>query len=266
MPVPWKTAAAFAAFGLAVVAASAFGARARDAHGSSERAHPATRTTAAETPSPPDGRAPRPPSPAVDDSLEASGLQAVKDAYESTGDVARRAELLGRASTLSDPSVVPWLVDIAESDSAMASQASAALGAVSAPAAGRGLLEIVTGSAPSLVRANAARALGRCGGPREAAVLATMIRDSGQPLRVRQEAALALGNIGDPSVVPSLIATVEQAARDTTVDGEQLRISMVQALGALSSEEAQDFLKRYAREKLSPTERAFVSRALRRSS
>ena len=163
---------------------------------------------------------------------------------------------------MSDPGVVRWLAGIAQSDPLLAPQASAALGAVSNPAAGDALLEIFSGSASTLVRANAARALGRSGGPRQASVLAAAIPDRGQPLRVRQEAALAIGKMGDPALVPVLIAAIEQTAHDDSVDGQQLRISMVRSLGELHSGEAHAFLERYAREKLSATERAFVSRAL----
>jgi HEAT repeat protein len=242
------TTAAVSALGLAVALAFFM----------AERTHPRA-AMKAETTSKPAEAAASPPTGGSQALLE---LGAVKDAYERTGDVRERTELLRRAPELGDPGVVRWLAGIAQSDPVLASQASAALGAVSNPAAGDDLVEIFSGSAPTLVRANAARALSRCGGARQASVLAAAIPDRGQPLRVRQEAALAIGKIGEPSLAPVLIAAVEQTAHDATVDGEQLRISLLRALGDLHSGEAHAFLERYSREKLSQTERAFVSRAL----
>jgi hypothetical protein len=185
------------------------------------------------------------------------GLQA---AYASAANMGERSDILHRTATLDDPAVASWLAGIAEREPALANQASTVLGAMSNTAAGGELLEIATGTAPTLVRANAVRALGKCGGPREAAALVTTLEDPGQPLRIRQEAALALGTLGDRSAIPELIATIE-SARDDTPDAEQLRISAVQSLGKMGSPESHEFLSRYAQRALSPTERAFVTRA-----
>jgi HEAT repeat protein len=123
------------------------------------------------------------------------------------------------------------------------------------------LLAIVKGNGSTLVRANAARALAKCGDGTATSPLVATMTDPRQPLRVRQEIALSLGAIGDPSTAQALISTVEQASREPTLEGEQLRVSAIQALGRLHSAEAHTFLGRYAQGNLSPTERAFVVRA-----
>jgi ParB family transcriptional regulator, chromosome partitioning protein len=114
------------------------------------------------------------------------------------------------------------------------------------------LVEVATGAAPIVVRANAIRALGKTGGPQETSALVTLLHDRNQPRRIRQEAALALGALRDPAAVTALAATIES-------DDVQLRISAIQALGALGTADAHAVLARYTPR--SPTERAFVARA-----
>jgi HEAT repeat protein len=93
-----------------------------------------------------------------------------------------------------------------------------------------------------------------------APLLGAMVGDPALPLRVRQEAALALATVGNDSVVPALAAALEAAAADA--GGEQLRISIIQALGGIGSAEARLALGRHAARKLSKTERAFMDQAL----
>jgi HEAT repeat protein len=133
---------------------------------------------------------------------------------------------------------------------------------VSDAAAAPALAELLASSAPVIVRANAARALGAAGTAEQAPDLAKLVGDSGQPLRVRQEAALALGKIGDPAVVATLAAALDQAAGDPAQDAVQLRISIVQALGGIGTGPAREALQRHQKRELTEVERVFTQRAL----
>jgi HEAT repeat protein len=187
---------------------------------------------------------------------EPAELSAVRDAFRGARDAGERTRLLHRASSLRDRGVARWLADAAQADPAVAAQASAALGAIADRAEAGDLVELATGAAPILVRANALRALGRTGGPREAAPIARILLDRGEPLRIRQVAALALGAIGETASAPALVAAIESTTA-TSDDGEQLRISAIRALAALGAD-ARPFLAHAA---LSTTERAFIGRA-----
>lgn len=191
---------------------------------------------------------------------EQTDLPALQTAYRNADNASERAVLLHRVSALTDPGVARWLAEVAQTDSAAAVQASAAIGAITNKGEAGDLVMLAEGNAPIIVRANALRALGKAGGPHEAPAVAKLLEDPGQPLRVRQEAALALGSMHDTNSVGALVATIE-AAPDPS--NEQLRISAIQALGALGTTDARAFLTRYATGELSATERAFVSRAQR---
>jgi HEAT repeat protein len=184
-----------------------------------------------------------------------SSLAQLKKDYDAAKDDGRRADLLRAAADLREPGVASFLAHIAQADTPIALRAATALGAVTDPAAGAELLAIVQSASPTLVRANAARALATSGGPEQVQGLAAAAGDNRQPLRLRQEAALALGHIGEASALPALIAILEHDPN------EQLRISAVQALAKLDSSEARAFLGEYAKRNLSTSERAFVARA-----
>jgi HEAT repeat protein len=156
------------------------------------------------------------------------------------------------------------LAEVARGNTGAALQAATALATVSDRGAAAELSDIAFGTAPVLVRANAVRALGRSGSADDARALVVMVGDKSQPFRMRQEAALALGQIGSRAVVPALVSALEVLARDAS--GEQLRISVIQALGQLGSGEAHAFLAQYLKGPLSPAEHAFALRAYRQSS
>jgi hypothetical protein len=185
---------------------------------------------------------------------ESQDLAGVQAAYRDARDPGERAALLHRASTLSEPGAARWLAEVAQQDPTAAVHASAALGAIANRGEAGDLAAVATGNAAIVVRANAIRALGKTGGPQEAATLATLVQDRNQPLRIRQEAALALGALRDPAGVTALAATIES-------DDEQLRISAIQALGALGGTDAHAVLARYTPR--TAAERAFVARAQR---
>jgi HEAT repeat protein len=190
----------------------------------------------------------------------ARDLKGIDRAYAAAKSEGERRAVLVRAASVEDPGVVRWLAAIAERDQTLANQASSLLGTTKSKAAAGELREIATSSAPTLVRANAVRALGESGSPTELPALEAMLGAPGERLRIRQEAALALGKIGDRSAVPALIATI-QSANEAAPDAEQLRISALQSLGRLASPEAHAFLEQYGRGSLSAIERAFVARA-----
>ena len=112
------------------------------------------------------------------------------------------------------------------------------------------------------VRANAARALAKSCGAAQVETLVALASGDTQPLRVRQEAALALGAIRDPAAVPALVQALQRAEPDGSRDGEQLRISIVQALGALGTTEARAALSAHSQRPLSTTEAAFTASEL----
>lgn len=188
-------------------------------------------------------------------------LAELKAAY-GRGSALERERLLREAATLGTPDAARWLADVAATDEPLAAHAGAALGSIADPRAAAELAQVASSNAPVLVRANAVRALGRSGSPEQTEALTDLVRRPDQPLRVRQEAALALGALGDPSAVPALVAALDAVAADTSPEGEQLRISLVQALGRIPSEAARKFLARHAGRPLSARERAFVLQAM----
>ncbi|MBI4953715.1 MAG: HEAT repeat domain-containing protein [Myxococcales bacterium] len=175
--------------------------------------------------------------------------------------MAARRELILRAASEAGPETVSWLAELAASGDELAAIAAQALGSVKSPSAASALLAIATARGPVITRANAARALGAAGGAAEIPALAALAANGREAVRVRQEAALALGSIGDDGIVPVLASALEAAANDGGSEAEQLRISLVQALGGIDSPSAQEVLAAHAGRDLSPTERAFVARA-----
>jgi len=188
-------------------------------------------------------------------------VEAWRAAYPS-GDRPVGREAIERARSVGDAAAVRWLAELAAGDSQVGAVAGAALGGIASPGAAATLAELAAADGPVIVRANAARALGRSGGAEQVGTLATIAAGDGEPLRVRQEASLALGQIGDGTATPALAAALVRAETDLSAEGEQLRISLVQALGALGTPAARSALVRHVEQTLSPTERAFTQRAL----
>jgi HEAT repeat protein len=205
------------------------------------------------------GRAPAPAAKPAERSVTVADLES---SFRAAPDATSRVAALRRASELPEPAAVLWLASVAGSDVDLAAQAAAALGAVAQKSAAAELLRLATGTAPVLVRANAVRALGRSGTPREAAVLAILVRDPIQPQRVRQEGLLALATLGDGAMTPVLIATLDDLARDATPNGQQLRLTALTALSQLGTREATNFLADYAKRTRSETERVFALRGV----
>jgi HEAT repeat protein len=157
---------------------------------------------------------------------------------------------------------VQRLAEVAASDSERAERAAAAIGQTADPRAVPALRELLAGPNAPIVRANAARALGRSGSPADTAFLCAWLRRGDEVARVRTEAALAIGVIADPSAVSSLVETLRNEATNDEPNAEQLRTAIVQALGAIGGDEAHAALEEHARRNLSTTERAFTRRSL----
>lgn len=160
------------------------------------------------------------------------------------------------------PESAAWLADAAGTNDGLGALAAAALGSIADHRAVPELARLAVDDGLVIVRANAIRALARSGGREHAGDLGVLVRDPSQPARVRQEAALALADLGDDGVVSDLVA---ELARDASPQAEQLRIAIVQALGAIGTESARVALGRHATRQLSALERLFTERAIARS-
>ena len=155
---------------------------------------------------------------------------------------------------------IAWLAKAASENDPSATRAAAALGSVAKREAADQLEELAGSDAPILVRANAIRALAHSGGPDNVDLLCQVAEDLHEPLRLRQEASLALAALGDPAAVPRLTGALASAPRGRDDGAEQLRISLVQALGFIGSPAALAYLRNYAAGDLSRDERAFVAK------
>ena len=186
-------------------------------------------------------------------------VRGLRAEHAAIADVVARERLLVAAATIGDGDAVAWLADVASGDDPLANRAAVALGTIASPAAAGELAALAASDRPVLVRANATRALAASGGVAQAPVLADLVRSPDTPARVRQEAAIALGRVGGgDGAVAALVDTLAAA------DDEQLRIALVQGLGAFDRPAARAALERHGAAPLSPTERAFVARALAR--
>ena len=190
-------------------------------------------------------------------------LALFRAAWDATSDNTVHERLLVEAARLGIPGVAGWLAEIAASDDKLAVRAGNALGTIVDRRAAAELVTLATGDGSTLVRANAAKALGTAGSADQLPVLSRLLNDAGQPLRVREEAALSMGNLHDPSATRDLVTALE-ASRDASPGGEQLRIALIRALEALGTREAREALQAYAAGKPSRTEAAFLQRALAR--
>lgn len=189
-------------------------------------------------------------------------LALLRSAWDATDDHTAREQLLVEAARLGAPGAASWLADVADSDDVLAVRAGASLGTIADRRAAPELAKLAAADRSVLVRANAARALGRAGAEEHAPMLAQLVTDAAQPLRVRQQAALSLGHLRVPPA--GLVNALETARADRSTNGEQLRISLIQSLETLGTREAHDALRAYASAKPSPTEAAFLDRALAR--
>jgi HEAT repeat protein len=215
--------------------------------------------TASEEGKPWEGAAKRGAPPGGSLAAQAAAEPRKAAAAGATDDMARERAFQS-AAQVGSADAIAWLADMAATDEPSATRAAAALGSVANKDAADQLEQLARSDARPLVRANAIHALARSGGPDNAAYLSQVVTDTRQVLRLRQEAALTLAAIGDASVAPALAAALGAATHDRGGDSEQLRISIVQALGAIGSPEALASLKQYATGTLSKDERAFVAK------
>lgn len=182
----------------------------------------------------------------------------------STREPMARSRALRDAARRGTPEAVRWLAERA-SEGAMSAHAAAALGEVADPRAVDELARVALDAGEVAVRAQAIRALTASGGRAYATDLAALVRDVAQPARVRVEAALALSRFADGSTAAPLAAALEQLVADHTPVAEQLRVSIVLALGTLDADDARVALEQHARRSLSQVERAMVRHALDRT-
>ena len=191
-------------------------------------------------------------------------LALFRAAWDATDDNTVREQLLVDAARLGVLGAAGWLAEVAASDHVLATRAGAALGTITDRRAAAELVRLGSDDGPALVRANAVRALGSAGSAEHVPVLSRLVSDPSQPLRVRQEAALSIGHLHDPSASPGLVTALDAARADSSANGEQLRISLIQSLEALGTRDAREALQVYANGNPSRTEAAFLQRALAR--
>ncbi|BDG06949.1 HEAT repeat domain-containing protein [Anaeromyxobacter paludicola] len=182
--------------------------------------------------------------------------------WRGAGDGAAREEALIQVSKVGGADGARFLAEVASTDPRYGARAAAALGQMKSAKAADELARIAESDAPAITRANAAQALGRTGDPGRADELVKLAADPGQPLRVRQESALGLARVGGEGQAAALSAALEAAASDGSLDGEQLRIPMIQALGHIGTPQARAALAAHAQRELSRNERAFLLLAL----
>jgi HEAT repeat protein len=205
--------------------------------------------------------APKRASASVPPVVSTASVEPWRAARDTAHDDAARTRAFELAAHDGSTAAAALLVEEARSDSPLAVKAAASLGRVeSAAACGALASSLETGS--TLVRANALRALGNAGGCGKADLLARLVADPSQPIRIRQEAALALAKTHDPSATQALLTTLRSEASSATPLGEQLRLTLIQAVGATGSAEGREFLEAYAKAASSMTERAFAARYL----
>ena len=65
----------------------------------------------------------------------------------------------------------------------------------------------------------------------------------------------ALGALGRPSAIPALETALTGALADTKMTGQQFRVTLIQALGRIGTDDARRVLRTHAKRDLSETER-----------
>jgi HEAT repeat protein len=179
--------------------------------------------------------------------------------FERAKDDVTRARAFELAAGEPTTESVEWLAHIADTDPRLGARAAASLGTVKSPAMCETLVRL-SGNASILSRSNAIRAVGNSGGCNYSRSLATLVGNVQEPLRIRQEAATALAKIADPSVVATLADAMAALRSEGGPEAEQLRIAVIQTLGAIGSPDATKVLTNHARGVLSTVERAFVAK------
>ena len=174
-----------------------------------------------------------------------------------------RTRLVNDAARVGGVEVVRWLAEIAEADPVVGAHAAVALGTVRDRTAAGELERLVLSSRPVIVRANAMRSLSAIDAAGNEALFSSLLAGVEEPLRLRQEAALALGRSKRPaSAIPILVRHLDEMSSQPAEGGEQLRISIIQALEGSRDERVRAALKRHASRQITVAERAFTLRAL----
>lgn len=190
------------------------------------------------------------------------GFKKLQARFEAATDDDGRHWALVAASRTGEPAAVLWLARIAAQDPRVGRFAEDALARVANHHAGLELGDVATSMGPPRVRAAAIRALGASGDLPQAAQLSALIATPTEPAIVRQAAATALGLMAQPGAVPALVTALNGAKGDTTHEGQELRVVIVQALARLGTTEARAAIEARAKMTLAPTERAVVDAAL----
>jgi HEAT repeat protein len=208
------------------------------------------------------------PSPALDQArltelaAGVDGAEKLRAAFTATTDRAARVRILDAAALSPDRRALKLLVSVAASEDPLGAHAGAALGRMMHTGLVEDFAALAREHDSVLVRANAIRALANSRAKDQIELLAHLLGDTAEPMRVRQEAALALGQLGTDASATALAATLDMLGENVGV--EQLRISIVQALGRIRTDSAMAALTRHRGRRLSSTEQAFVDRALAR--
>jgi HEAT repeat protein len=189
-------------------------------------------------------------------------LKKLQARFESAPDDDRRHWTLVATSKQGEPAAVMWLARLAAQDPRVGRWAEDALAHVANPRSGLELGDIATSKGPPRVRAAAIRALGASGELPQAAQLSALVTTPTEPPLVRQAAATALGLMGQAMAVPALTSALQGSVGDTTHDGQELRVLIVQALARLGPAGARTAIEAHGKATLAPTERAVVDSAL----
>jgi len=182
--------------------------------------------------------------------------------FEANPDDKSRQWTLAAMGHLGEPAATVWLAQLAASDDRLNRWAEDALASIKNRHAGLELGDVATSDGPPRVRAAAIRALAASGDLAQAAQLSALVANPDQPLLVRQACAITLGALGRPGAVPALETALTGAASDTKMTDQQFRVTLIQALGRIGTEDARRILQTHAKRDLSPIERRIVEGAL----
>ena len=182
--------------------------------------------------------------------------------YDANPDDKSRQWTLAAMGQLGEPAAVVWLAQLAASDDRLNRWAEDALASIKNRHSGLELGDVATSDGPPRVRAAAIRALAASGDLAQAAQLSALVANPDQPLLVRQASAITLGALGRPAAIPALETALNGALADSKMTGQQFRVTLIQALGRIGTEEARLVLRAHAKRDLSPTERRIVEGAL----
>jgi len=182
--------------------------------------------------------------------------------FDTNPDDKSRQWALAAMGQLGEPAAVVWLAQLAASDNRLNRWAEDALAAIKNRHSGLELGDVATSNGPPRVRAAAIRALAASGDSAQAAQLSALVANADQPLMVREACALTLGALGRPGAVPALETALTGAVSDTKMTGQQFRVTLIQGLGRIGTEDAQRALRMHAKRDLSATERRIVEGAL----